>query len=306
MEYYINTNNSINKTLEKCASGDIIYLDEGIYYEKVIILVDNIKIIGKDSNKTIISNNDFYHKIMKDYNECNTFRTYTCYVGSDNVTITNLTIRNTATPSSKYGQAVALHVDGNEFNCNGCNIESAQDTLFTGPMPSDLIKRHENFLPSYQRTGKESIQKYNKCKIIGDVDFIFGCATALFYMCDIISIANERVGYISAPSHPLETQYGYLFYKCNLIGESFNNVYLGRPWRDYGSAAFIKCNMGKHICELGFNKWNDTNRDKTARFYEYTENLDLSKREPWSNQLNLEQANRFIKKYFEYIGFKEN
>lgn len=305
MKYYLNSDQSINETLEKCSPGDIIYLNEGIYYEKVKILKNNVKIIGSNKYNTIISNKDYYHKIMEDYNECNTFRTYSCYVGADDVSIENITIENTATPSSKYGQAVALHVDGNYFKCTNCIVKSAQDTLFTGPLPKDLLERHKNFLPKYQLIGNNSIQIYKECEIIGDVDFIFGCATALFYKCDIVSINNSRLGYIAAPSHALETKYGYLFYKCNLKGEG-TDVFLARPWRDYGSSAFIKCNMGNHINKLGFDKWNDTNRDKTARFYEYTENVDLSSREPWSKILSLDEAEQFVNNFFDYIGFKEN
>jgi len=45
-------------------------------------------------------------------------------------------------------------------------------------------------------------------------------------------------------------------------------VYLARPWRDYGIARFEDCSYGPHIAPAGFDKWNDTNRDRTARFYE--------------------------------------
>ena len=46
------------------------------------------------------------------------------------------------------------------------------------------------------------------------------------------------------------------------------SVHLARPWRDYGLAKFISCTYDSHIAPVGFDKWNDTDRDRTARFYE--------------------------------------
>ena len=308
MIYTINNSYSINEILAKCNSGDEIILEPGIYKEKIEIYINNITITGLDKNKTIITNNDYYHKIMEDFNECNTFRTYSVYVGGNNILFKNLTIENSSLPSKKYGQAVALHVTGNNFKCDNCVIQSAQDTIFTGPLPQDLILRHKNYILNPLHTkGTPSKQHYLNCTIIGDVDFIFGCATALFESCIIRSIyrdknnPNEPDGYICAPSHPQELEYGYLFYKCNLISdENVKNVFLARPWRDYGIAAFIDCTMSNHINPKGFDKWGNTNRDKTARFYEYTQNHDLSNREPWVNILSKEESLLY---YDNFINF---
>lgn len=312
MNHIIDNTKSINDTLRICAPGDIIILKPGIYHEKVEIYNSDIIIRGESQEETIISNKDFYHKIMPDYNECNTFRTYTCYVEGDNVTIENLTIENTAIPSKIYGQAVALHVHGDNFKCLGCTLNSAQDTLFTGPLPKNLLERHKGFLPDSFLKGSASKQIYQNCKIYGDVDFIFGCATALFINCDIISIDHNNPGrspdgYICAPSHYQETEYGYLFYKCNLIKQNNNvkDVYLGRPWRDYGCAAFIECEMDDHINPLGFNKWGNTDRDKTARFYEYT-NTPCEGREPWVNILTKDEADKYVKCFLEFVNFNKN
>ena len=135
---------------------------------------------------TIITNNDYFHKILKDSNEANTFRTYTCLITGDNVEISNLTIENTSLPSSKYGQAVALHVCGDNFKCDHVTLKSAQDTLFTGPLPKDLIIRHQGFLPESHLKYRKTIQIYDSCDIYGNVDFIFGDAYALFINCNII------------------------------------------------------------------------------------------------------------------------
>jgi len=310
MKFTIDSNDSINETLKKMKSGDTLFLKNGLYNEKVVVLTDNINIIGETMDEVVISNHDWFTKIMPDYNECNTFRTYTLLVAGNNVNISNLTIENTCTPSSRYGQAVALYVEGDNFKATDVIIKGAQDTLFTGPLPPDLIIRHQGFLPDFQLRGNKSRQIYEDCQIYGDVDFIFGTAQALFINCDIISIPTktrkEKLGYISAPAHNKEDEYGYLFYKCNMTSDDNNQeVYLARPWRDYGTAAFIDCTYGKHISKLGFNKWNNTNRDKTARFYEYNEEINIKDREPWSNQLTKVEKEQYVNEFFKLVNYSK-
>ena len=308
MLYKIDSSKSINEALNNLNPGDTLYLKNGIYNEKVEINISNINIIGESKENTIISNMDYYHKIMSDYNECNTFRTYTVFVGGDNISISNLTIENRSMPSRIYGQAVALHADGDNLLFENVILRSAQDTLFTGPLPKDLIKRHEGFLDISHRKDRKTRQIYKECTISGDVDFIFGGAYALFYKCNIVSIFggdNKEIGgYLCAPSHEESDKYGYLFYQCNLTAQdNVTNVVLARPWRDYGNAAFIECNVGKHISPLGFNKWNKTNRDKTARFYEYSENVDLSKRVKWAHMLTFDEKEKLKDEFFKLVGF---
>ena len=79
-------------------------------------------------------------------------------------------------------------------------------------------------------------------------------------------------GYLAAPAHALEQKSGFLFRDCRLTaaeGVEPGSIFLARPWRDYGLCEFVNCEtVGEHISPLGFDKWNDTQRDKTARFYE--------------------------------------
>ncbi len=309
MRYEIDSSTSLNGILECLKPGDVLYLKNGIYNNKIEIDQSDITIIGESKDKTIITNKDHYYKIMDDYNECNTFRTYTLYIGGNNVSLSNITIENSSTPSNIYGQAVALYVDGDNFKCENCIIRSAQDTLFTGPLPKNLIERYTGFLkPSHLKSTK-SRQIYINNDIYGDVDFIFGGAYALFYKCNIITIYSEartEPSYIAAPSHEEADKYGYLFYKCNLRSENNAKTYLARPWRDYGNAAFIECNMTDNILPEGFNKWDKTNRDKTARFSEYTEGIDLSSRVKWAHILTFNEKEKLKDEFFKLVNFKEN
>ncbi|MDE5867752.1 MAG: hypothetical protein K2H02_02290 [Anaeroplasmataceae bacterium] len=301
MRFQISNQQSITETLKKLSSGDTLILSDGIYHEKLEIWQDNITIQAEHPQQAIISNKDYYHKIMPNHNECNTFGTYTLYIGGNHITLDGLTIENQAVPSKIYGQAVALYVNGNDFRCLNCKISSAQDTLFTGPLPKDLLKRYEGFYDERHLKGAPTTQYYYHCQIIGDVDFIFGCSTALFEECDIITLdrSDNLPSYICAPAHALETPFGYLFYHCNLKGTT--PTYLARPWRDYGCAAFIECKLGTNILPLGFNKWNDTNRDQTARFYEYSPDSITNDREPWSHQLTKQEAQEYVLKFKQYF-----
>ena len=75
----------------------------------------------------------------------------------------------------------------------------------------------------------------------------------------------------AAPSHAPEQREGFLFRRCRFTAEEGvapASIWLARPWRDYGLAVFEDCVYGPHIHPLGFDKWNDTHRDETARFFE--------------------------------------
>ena len=302
MIFLIKPSDSINDFVNKMSENDTLLLDDGIYNEKVVILKNKITIKALNKNKAIIQNNDYYHKIMENNNECNTFGTYTMFIGGDDIILDGLTIKNTSTPSNVYGQAVALHANGNRFLCNECLIESAQDTLFTGPLPDDLIKRYSNFHKPFILESKKTHQVYKNCTIIGDVDYIFGGATALFINCNLITLNNnsKSPAFISAPSHDYSLPFGYLFYACKITNHK--QTFLARPWRDYGCVAFIENEIDDNIINEGFNKWDNTNRDKTARFFEYTKTPNSS-RVSWSKQLTKDESDQYFKNFLKYINY---
>ena len=204
--------------------------------------------------------------------EFNTFRTYTLAVCADRVTIRDLSVINDALQPEKLGQEVALSVVGNDFLMERCTLTSTQDTLFLGPLPSDLIGRYEGFLDDSLRAGYWMKQRFESCLIEGTVDFIFGCGDTLLQNCEIRSLWDARdVGYVAAPAHDLSQTEGFRFRNCRFTceeGVTPGSIYLARPWRDFGISRFEDCMYGSHIAEEGFDKWNGTHRDLTARFYE--------------------------------------
>lgn len=73
-----------------------------------------------------------------------------------------------------------------------------------------------------------------------------------------------------------------------------SSVFLARPWRDYGKASFVQCTYGTHIDVRGFDKWNDTFRDKTARF---GEDVHCPGRVAWTRALPQEDVDRLLKHF---------
>lgn len=273
-----------------------IVLSEGTYREKIEINVPNIEIIGEGADKTVIVWDDYAKKLDPSGKELITFRTYTTAVTADNVTLKKLTVANDSLKPEEKGQEVALTVYGDNFYAEDCRFISTQDTVFCGPLPPDLIERYKGFLKDELRGKNFQRHIFKNCFIAGNVDFIFGCADALFQSCEIRSVFDVRGhGYVAAPAHALSQEIGFVFSDCSFTCEDSiakGSIFLARPWRDYGKASFIGCQYGKHISSEGFDKWNDTERDKTARFSEW--GADREGRVPWSKPLNENEKDRLL------------
>ncbi len=286
----------LGKAIKAAAPGDRIVLAPGIYREKIEIYIPDIEIIGNSAADTRIVWNDYAKKLDERGVEYNTFRTYTAAVLAPGVTLKNITVENDALSPETKGQEVALTVVADGFTAENCRFISTQDTIFCGPLPDDLIERYDGFLKDPLRASGKMRQIFRDCMIAGNVDFIFGCGDALFDRCEIRSVYDVRGhGYTTAPAHAEKQDIGFVFNGCRFTCEdkvADGLIYLARPWRDYGKCSFINCDYGRHISPEGFDKWNDTQRDKTARFSEYGELIPG--RVPWSCQLSEAEKERLL------------
>lgn len=277
----------------------VIYLEKGIYRQKVEIAADDVTIIGAGRGESLITYDDYARKIHTDGKEYNTFRTQTLCVTGNNVRLENLTVENSNTRPEEVGQCVALSVHGKFFSAANIDLKSTQDTLFLSPFPDDLVVRYDGFIPrSRLYLEGTSVHLFENCRIYGTVDFVFGCSQAYFKNCELVSLHDSRgFGFIAAPAHPLAEERGFTFIDCEFknggVGEG--EVFLARPWRDFGKCVFINCKLGKHIAPALFDKWNDTARDKTARFLYYGLDCDFTPAAvPWAKELSGKQANDII------------
>lgn len=268
----LSTAGQLRAALECARPGETLELAPGDYRLKAVISVPELTIRGAGAERTRILWDDYAKKPDERGVEFNTFRTWTVAVCADGVTMENLAIVNNALHPEVKGQEVALTVYADRFTASRCRFTSTQDTLFLGPLPRDLIERYDGFLPNSLRRDMACRQTFTDCLIEGTVDFIFGCGEAVFHNCEIRSLSDARnIGYAAAPAHALEQTAGFRFQNCRFTAEEGvapGSIYLARPWRDYGLCEFRDCSYGPHISPLGFDKWNDTHRDQTARFYE--------------------------------------
>ena len=250
----------------------VVRLAPGEYRQKTVIRTPGLRLTGAGMEKTVLVWDDYALKPDDRGREYNTFRTWTVAVCADNVRMENLAIVNDALHPEIKGQEVALSVIGDNFSMENCLLRSTQDTLFSGPLPPDLIVRYTGFHAPELLRGGHMRQVFTGCRIEGTVDFIFGCGDTLFEDCEIRSLNDARdIGYAAAPAHSPEQQDGFLFRNCRFTceeGVTAGSIYLARPWRDHGLCVFENCTYDSHISPLGFDKWNDTNRDQTARFRE--------------------------------------
>jgi|TARA_R100000388_G_scaffold95040_1_gene86371 pectinesterase len=250
-----------------------IYVRDGVYKEKVKVHAWNTKlsIIGESKENTIITFSDYFDSVDRGRNS--TFHTYTFLVDANDFHAENLTIENSA---GEVGQAVALHVEGDRVSFENCNLLGNQDTVYLA--------------------GEGNRNYFRNCYIEGTTDFIFGGATAYFEDSEIYSKSNS---YITAASTPENQEYGFVFQNCSLTAaEGIDEVYLGRPWRNFAQTVFLNTRMGSHILPEGWDNWGKAEAESSAFYGEFSTKgpgANSGKRVDWSHQLTKKQAENYTK-----------
>ncbi|PHV70961.1 pectin methylesterase [Sporanaerobium hydrogeniformans] len=266
-----------------------IFIRPGIYKEKIHIEIPFLTLIGENPETTILTYDDYALKTFPNGTTYGTFNSYSFFVGTHDFTAYNLTIQNTAGPGKKVGQALAVYADGDRIHFKNCRLLANQDTLFLGPLPPAPIEAGSFRGPREQAPRINGRHYYESCFIRGDIDFIFGSATAFFKDCEIFSnnLHQEINGYITAASTPEAQKYGFIFETCNLTSNCPKaSVYLGRPWRHYAKTVFIDCQMGDHIIKEGWHDWDKTDSHSTTFFGEIgTRTSAPIQRVSWSHSL---------------------
>lgn len=263
-----------------------ISLAPGVYHEKLTIDRPFLTLVGTgDSNSdTVLSYDDYALDFMPDGMKRGTFRSYSVFINTHDITMTNLTIENASGDSATHGQAIALYADGDRLIFDNLRLLGHQDTLFTGPLPPKEKELNGFIGPKQYAPRINGRHYYKNCYICGDVDFIFGSATAYFESCTIESLSriqgdnafdedgNAKIqGYVTAASTAEGQEYGYVFSDCKLIGSECpaGSVYLGRPWREFAKTIFMNCEFGPHIHAERFHDWNKKEAHGTIFYGEY-------------------------------------
>ncbi|WP_282939101.1 pectinesterase family protein [Paenibacillus sp. RC67] len=284
----------------------VIYIKNGVYKEKIHVEKPRVSLVGESLEHTILTFDDYARKTFPTGESYETFNSYSFFVGADDFTAERITFENSAGRGSLVGQALAAYVDGDRVTFKNCRFIGHQDTLFTGPLPPAPMQRAHFGGPREGYPRRNVRQYYEQCYLEGDVDFIFGSATAVFNQCEIFSKrrlgeedakefpADSIHGWLTAPSTPEEVRFGYVFHDCRLTSDApAQSVYLGRPWRNYAKAAFLHCWMGEHIIAAGWDNWNKPESESTTVFCEYDckgPGASSEQRVAWSKKLTEEEA----------------
>lgn len=157
----------------------------------------------------------------------------------------NLTIEN---PHNKdrgdtrdLSQAVALRVeDADRAQFENVRLLGYQDTLFlaaTSPARPPRAFFHRSYVE-------------------GDMDFIFGEATAYFLDTEVRSLGDRAVSYALAPSTRYKSRHGFVFERCRFTHDGTPNALAGvfklaRQWSRavdaVGKVAILNSTIGEHI-----------------------------------------------------------
>ncbi|MPY34988.1 pectin esterase [Streptomyces adustus] len=117
-------------------------------------------------------------------------------------------------------QAVAIKVQGDRSAFHHCRFLGHQDTLYADSRALTAFAR----------------QYYADCYVEGDVDFVFGRATAVYENChfrtlDRADLAGAPYGFVFAPSTAVANPRGYLVSRSRVGSAAPDAFYkLARPW----------------------------------------------------------------------------
>lgn len=247
-----------------------IRIKPGTYREKLSVTKPFVTFCGETgkTSSTILTYNDGASTLNSSGTAIGTSGSASVTIKANDISVENITIENSFGVGS---QAVALLAQGQRLQFRNCRLLGHQDTLYT----------------------HSGTQYYRNCHIQGTVDFIFGAATAVFDNNTIHSVGGGSA--LTAPSTDQAVPYGLVFLGGKVTAASSvakGSVALGRNWRPYGAATYIRTELGQHISAVGWVKMSENTLD-TARFSEYLTTgagANPSARAPQSKQLTAAQA----------------
>ncbi|KOU55315.1 pectin esterase [Streptomyces sp. MMG1533] len=139
------------------------------------------------------------------------------------LTVRDLTLANdwlrADHPEITGTQAVAAYTYGDRTHFENVRLLAHQDTLFVETTALDAFDR----------------QYFHRCYIEGDVDFVFGRATAVFEDCHFRTLQRDVAftpkGMVFAPSTARANPHGILALRSRITSAAEDGAYkLARPW----------------------------------------------------------------------------
>lgn len=295
---------SIQEAVDAISSSTVsetIFIKNGTYNERVEITHNNITLIGESMDNVIITKDYYALMTMPDNTKRGTFRSYTFFVHANNFHAYNITFVNSSGFGTEVGQAIAVYAEGDNITFKNCKLLGHQDTLFTGPLPLKEKQPGGFTGPTEFAPRILSRQLYEDCFISGEIDFIFGSATAYFKNCTLYALnRNKEINsYYTAPSTYEDQKYGYVFENCNFTGNCPDGTcYLSRPWRIHAKTVLINCKYSSQIAGSGFHDLNKPEAHETTFYAEYNgygEGYKPNERASFAHILTADEAAMYTK-----------
>ncbi|MCW6010113.1 pectin esterase [Micromonospora sp. CPCC 205371] len=253
------------------ATPFVIKIKPGVYRGQVIVPADRPRValrgLGRDPSQVVIVDDRASGTPKPGGGTWGTSGSASVTIDGADFSARNLTFANdfdeNAHPEITARQAVAVLTRADRLVFEHVRFLGNQDTLY---------------LNSPNATTPSRVYLRN-CYVAGDVDFIFGRATAVFDRCRVHSLdrgSTTNNGYVTAASTSIDNPYGLLFTRCVFTGDAAaGTVYLGRPWHPSQDPNAIaqtlirQSILGAHInpatpwTDFGTWSWRD------ARYAEY-------------------------------------
>ena len=251
----------------------VIYIKNGTYKEVVTVPTNKpyITFYGQNEQKTIITYDNYHGKAMPGGGTFGTGTSASVFIEASNFNAYNLTVQNTA---GKVAQAVAINVTGDRALFNQCQFLGWQDTL-------------------YAHTGR---QYYVNSYIAGNIDYVFGDATAVFEKTQFYSTGGGSDAITAQNRASASETTGYVLNNDTITGAVANATVLGRPWGPYSRVIVMNSSLGANIEAVGWKNWSTADYHKTAYYAEYNNTgpgSNTSGRVSWSHQLTAQQATQY-------------
>ena len=299
-------------------AGGSIVMTPGVYREKVNIAKANVHIQGAGKTPGDVL-------LVFDANAGawgGTGKTATLTATGDGFELRNMTVENdyskrnpVADPNHHEGaQAVALMLRGDRDVVEHARLLGAQDTLYAGggghcaaqqpswtPAPVAAgVAAEAAKTPAMTNGGacRAVRQFFRDDYIEGHVDFIFGDAVAVFQDCELHGIKNEHV-YLTAQSKDTpDRASAYVFDHCRVTADDgVGELYLGRPWRPYGTVVFLNTAMYAKVQAEGWLDWaQKPGSIATATYGEYNSTGvgAAGGREKYAKRLTAAEAEQYV------------
>ncbi|MEV6479811.1 pectinesterase family protein [Streptomyces sp. NPDC051576] len=262
---------TVQAAVNAAAAGDTISVAKGTYTEIVNVPVSKtgltIKGATGNAEDVVITYDRAAGYTDAAGNKYGTLGSSVATFSASGLTVTGVTVQNTfdksAHPDITDTQAVAITAQGDRQTFTNDRFISRQDTVLNWS-PSSTGQYRQYFYSSF---------------ISGDVDFIFGNATAVYDRVNIQlrnsgAAAGGLNGFLSAPNSSSAKTYGILITGSSVTSSAAaNTYYLGRPWHPsadaVGQLVVRQTSLPAAVKIAG--PWTDMSGYswKSARFSEY-------------------------------------